>query len=95
VDEANARRVDIETGLSNRPREYERAGLDWEAEDQRAAESYGVTVQEYRERLFLAHFADKSKPQSDANQQDEKQQANQRQKRQAEEQQATAQRSKS
>lgn len=88
VDEANARRVDLQSGLTSRPREFERAGLDWEAEDERAAKSYGLSVQEYRKRLFDATYKAEAAPTSNANDQDQRTLDQQRQRRQQDEQDA-------
>lgn len=57
VDEANARQIDLSTGVSNLPREHERLGQDWETEQQRAAQSLGVTVEHYQELLRGKMFA--------------------------------------
>ena len=98
VDEANARRVDLECGLTSRPTEFEKKGLDWEAEDQRAAKSFGMTVEEYRLALGKMILAGKAPaaapPVSDANNQDQRQQDLQRQKKQADDQAAETNRSK-
>lgn len=99
VDEANARKVDLQSGLTSRPREFERAGLDWEAEDERAAKSFGVSVDEYRKRLFEATYPgqkakDDGDPESKANDQDQRQQDLQRQKRADEEKSAASKSSK-
>jgi len=95
VDEANARRVDLECGLTSRQTEYEKKSLDWEAEDERAAKSFGLTVEEYRRKVGEKILAGKAPaPVSDANDQDERQQDLQKQKKQDEEQAAETNRSK-
>jgi len=95
VDEANARRVDLECGLTSRQTEYEKKSLDWDTEDERAATSFGMTVEEYRRKLGEAILAGKGQaPVSDANNQDERQQDLKRQKKQADDQAAETNRSK-
>lgn len=55
--EAGARDVNLRNGTTTRFIEYAKAGRDMDAEDQRAAESYGVSLAEYRAKLFAATFA--------------------------------------
>lgn len=65
VDEANARRIDLESGNISRQTLAERANLDWEAEDERAAKGYGMTVEEYRRRLGEKLLAGGSRTQAE------------------------------
>ena len=58
--EANAQDTRLRAGTTHRNREYARDGLDVDAEDAIAAASYGVTIQEYRRRLFDVHFPQSS-----------------------------------
>jgi len=57
-NQANARKTDIESGVSHRTREYARKGCDVDEEDQKAADSFGVSVEEYRQALFRTTFTD-------------------------------------
>lgn len=54
--EANGQRTRITSGTTGRQREYSRAGVDMDTADEAAARGYGVTVAEYRRRLFDQHF---------------------------------------
>ena len=54
--ESTAQEKKIGSGTTHRAREYARMGLDVDAEDVKAAEHYGVSVQEYRKALFKKHF---------------------------------------
>jgi lambda family phage portal protein len=54
---ANARDVDLKNGMTHRGRELAKLGLDVDREDESAAESNGVTVEEYRRRVYEATFA--------------------------------------
>lgn len=56
--EASSADIKIKSGTSHRLREYAIAGLDVNVEDEKAAASYGVTVDEYRAALFKLHFSD-------------------------------------
>ena len=49
--EANARDTDLKNGMTSHPLEYARRGLDWEEEQQKAAEALGLSIDEYRQRL--------------------------------------------
>jgi hypothetical protein len=49
---ANAAQTRIDSGATSRPQEAADMGLDWEEQDEMAARSYGVSVQEYRKALF-------------------------------------------
>lgn len=55
--EALASETRIRTGVSNRVREMNADGQDYETEDEIAAESYGVDVATYRAALLNAHFS--------------------------------------
>ncbi len=55
--EANAQKTRLASGTTHRAREYARAGLDCDEEDRKAAESFGVTVQEYRAKIFANTFS--------------------------------------
>lgn len=46
-----ARETRLRTGMSTLPIEYARLGLDWEVAQEQAANSLGLTVQDYRQRL--------------------------------------------
>jgi capsid protein len=48
---ARARDVELGTGQTSYPTMYAEKGMDWEKEQTRAAESFGLTVEEYRDRL--------------------------------------------
>lgn len=54
--EANGQRTRITSGTTGRQREYSRAGIDMDTADESAARGYGVSVEEYRRRLFDQHF---------------------------------------
>lgn len=81
--EANAQATRIASGTSHRAREYQRAGLDIDTEDEAAAASYGVTVDEYRAALFKKHHgssvAEASPDTSDDEDLDEDEKANTKQ----------------
>lgn len=68
VKEANAISTELGAGVTTRHREHQKRGLDMEEEDRRAAESYGISVAEYRQALFAKTFA---QPQSVAPQDQE------------------------
>lgn len=53
---ANAIATEVTAGVTNRPREYARKGLDWEDEDEAAAKSFGMSIEEYRKRLAEKAF---------------------------------------
>jgi len=55
--EASGQVTRISGGTTSRTREYAAIGLDVEVEDQRAAEEYGVSVEEYRRALFKKLFS--------------------------------------
>lgn len=46
----------LRSGIANRPRIYAMSGADVDTEDEAAAASYGVPVEEYRQALFKSHF---------------------------------------
>lgn len=69
LKDAQARQVRLATGMTSRAREYARDGLDMEAEDIAAAASFGVTVDEYRRRLFDSTYANAAAVLQIANQQ--------------------------
>lgn len=48
---ANAAAINIAAGISHRALEYAQAGRDIDSEDAIAAEGFGMTVEEYRQRL--------------------------------------------
>lgn len=54
---ANSDESRIGSGTLTRARAYARQGLDVDEEDRKAAECYGVTVEEYRKALFKKHFS--------------------------------------
>lgn len=54
--EANGQETRITNGTTNRAAEYAREGVDVDEADAKAAASYGVTVEEYRQALFRQHF---------------------------------------
>ncbi len=54
--ESTAQEKKLGSGTTHRGLEYGRMGFDVDAEDVKAAEHYGVTVQEYRRALFNKHF---------------------------------------
>ena len=49
---ANAAETSIRAGIGSRIRAYAQQGLDIDDEDKKAAESYGITVEEYRLGLW-------------------------------------------
>lgn len=54
--EANGQQTRLANGTTSRAAEYAREGVDVDEADEKAAASYGVTVEEYRKRLFDSHF---------------------------------------
>lgn len=54
---ANAANLELTAGISNRARLYASQGLDIDEEDAKAAETYGVSVEEYRKALFQKMLA--------------------------------------
>ena len=56
-DAADAQKTRLQNGSTHRAREYASQGLDVEVEDQKAADSFGVSVEEYREQLMMSIFA--------------------------------------
>jgi lambda family phage portal protein len=59
---AEANKTKLGTGTTSRDRLYAEDGLDVDEEDERAAASFGVTVEEYRAALFKATFTSGSAP---------------------------------
>lgn len=72
--ESIAQEKKIGSGTTHRAREYARMGLDIDAEDVKAAEHYGVTVEEYRLALFKKHFeiTDSNESESESDNESEK-----------------------
>lgn len=56
VKAANANKINLTCGTDNRAAILSRSGRDIDTEDQMAAESFGVTVEQYREALFVTTF---------------------------------------
>ena len=56
-DAADAQKIRLQNGSTHRAREYALQGLDVEVEDRKAAESFGLTLEEYREALTMNVFA--------------------------------------
>jgi capsid protein len=56
LKEANADKTLLSIGATDRYRIAQKQGRDLDADDERAAKSYGVSVQEYRRALFLSTF---------------------------------------
>lgn len=63
--EANAAAIKIKSGQTHRARVYAEEGLDVDVEDQRAAESFGMTVERYRTRVADATFGPVPAPPGD------------------------------
>ena len=55
-DAAGAQKIRLQNGSTQRAREYALQGLDIETEDQKAAESFGVSVPEYRQAVMASIF---------------------------------------
>lgn len=55
-DAADAQKIRLQNGSTHRAREYAVQGLDIEVEDTKAAESFGVTVEEYRRMVLASVF---------------------------------------
>jgi len=53
---ANAQRLMLQNGTTHRAREYASQGLDVDHEDERAATSFGMTVEEYRKLCATSIF---------------------------------------
>jgi lambda family phage portal protein len=61
---ANATKTNIESGTDNRRAVYGRKGIDVDQADEEAAAAYGVTVEEYRQKIFENTFSGaKNEPQ--------------------------------
>jgi len=54
--EADAQRTKLASGTTHRGAEYAAKGLDVNVEDMKAAQSFGITVDEYRELVGTAIF---------------------------------------
>lgn len=70
-DAADAQRVRLQNGSTHRAREYAVQGLDIETEDRKAAESFGVSVQEYRRWVMASIFTNGNLLSEDGNQSQE------------------------
>ena len=55
-DAANAQKTRLQNGSTHRAREYAVQGLDIEVEDRKAAEGFGVSVEQYREWVMASIF---------------------------------------
>ena len=55
-DAADAQKIRLQNGSTHRAREYAIQGLDVEVEDRIAAESFGVTLEEYRQMVAMNIF---------------------------------------
>jgi lambda family phage portal protein len=53
---ADAQKIRLQNGSTHRSREYALQGLDIEVEDRKAAESFGVSVEEYRKWVMASIF---------------------------------------
>ena len=62
---ANARRVDLSTGVASLRRIYAEDGLDYEDEIRTLAEDYGVSVEEMKRKLFEVHFGPDIEPEQE------------------------------
>ncbi len=58
--ESKASETGLKIGTTHRAREYAKEGLDVEIEDEIAAQSFGVSVDDYRSAVFQATFASPS-----------------------------------
>ena len=58
VESAQAALLRMQSGLSSPSREYARRGADWDAESERAAADYGVSVEQYRSAVFGTIYKD-------------------------------------
>ncbi len=54
--EADAQTIQLSSGTTHRGREYARKGLDIDTEDEKAAASFGMTVEEYRKAVAQKLF---------------------------------------
>lgn len=61
--EATGQATRIANGTTTRVAEYAREGVDVDDADEKAAASYGVTVEAYRAALFRSHFSAGAAPQ--------------------------------
>lgn len=67
---ASADEKNLRSGIRNRKMILAERGVDLEEHDQAAAESYGVSLEEYRQRLFEAQFQSGAAPEPDVNDED-------------------------
>lgn len=56
VKTANAAEIAIRSGIGSRVRAYAQQGLDIDDEDQKAADCYGIPLEEYRQGLWKSTF---------------------------------------
>ncbi len=56
-DAANAQQTRLQNGTTHRAMEYQLQGKDIDVEDEKAAEGFGMTVQEYRQRVAASIFS--------------------------------------
>lgn len=57
IDSANAAATRLATGQSSPTNEHARRGQDWDTEASRAAEDFGVSVDAYKQAVFVKTFA--------------------------------------
>jgi capsid protein len=81
VKVATARATELAAGTTNIPREYAKKGLDWEAEQNAAAKSLGLSLDEYRrmlrDKIFNAGTGGQQQQPDPSNQQDNNEPADQ------------------
>lgn len=53
---ANANQTNLQSGIATRRELYARQGIDVDQADEEAAATYGVTVEEYRQKIFESTF---------------------------------------
>lgn len=63
--EATGQATRLSSGTSHRAREYAAVGLDVDEEDQKAADSYGISLETYRAALFQKHYGTPAAPQGE------------------------------
>lgn len=56
IDDVNAADARLKAGLSTLPLEYQRRGLDFDSAMTRGAQSFGVTVDQYKQAVFQSLF---------------------------------------
>lgn len=54
---ANANQTDLQSGIATRRELYAKRGVDVDQADEEAAATYGVTVEEYRRKIFESTFS--------------------------------------